>query len=69
MPAATPVTTPAITEADPLLVLHVPPEGVSTNVIVDPTQRLVGPEMIPTCGNSSVSTDVVVRLILLPSLS
>lgn len=46
-PEATPVTTPVVlTDATPgALLLHVPPDGVATRVVVEPMQRVLLPDM------------------------
>ena len=51
-PEETPLTTPELlTEALTVLLLHVPPVVPSLSVIVEPTQTVVEPEMVPAVGD------------------
>ena len=47
VPADTPVTTPSITLAVALLLLHVPPVLSGVNVIVAPLQTVAAPTILP----------------------
>jgi hypothetical protein len=56
MPATTPLELP--TEAMPVaLLLHLPPDGLSLSVIVNPAHTLPGPVIVP--GNGLMVTVVV----------
>src|SRR5579872_4877649 len=61
-PPATPVTTPPLlTVASPLLELQVPPGARSVTVIVVPTHRLLGPNIVPAVRYAPIVTGLVVE--------
>ena len=63
LPGATPVTIPPeITVAVPVAaLLHVPPGVTSFNVVVEPTQKLTGPEGVMAAGKVFTVTVAVTK--------
>lgn len=61
IPALTPVTIPPLVTVaiDGNTLLHTPPLGVSTSVIIDPIQTESGPNIGPTRGNGFTVTTLV----------
>jgi hypothetical protein len=65
-PALTPVTKPPTTVADELLVVHTPPGAGLVRVMLDASQTLVGPEIVPATG--VVSTVMLKVAIAVPQI-
>jgi hypothetical protein len=59
VPALIPVTTPPATLAEELLLDQTPPVAGSVSVIVDPTQTLDGPDIVPAVRNNPMATILV----------
>ena len=69
VPAKTPVTTPPVTIAVALLLLHTPPAAASLSVITDPAHTPEGPVMVPALGEELTVTNVVAAAVPQPLLT
>ena len=65
MPEATPVTTPVLLmdAIEVLELLHVPPETLSNNDVVEPAQTVVVPEILPAVGKGLTVTKAIVTAV------
>ncbi len=59
VPAVIPVTTPAVTDALLLLLVHAPPLAASVSVIVAPSHTLLLPVTVPAFGAGLTVTMLV----------